>query len=212
MRIEGKQVVRREMRRILANLDARWASVAHIELCHHLIRLVESGMLGEVLHVLAWIPCFPGEVDLTPFIASMLRERHVYLPRLSSQGTMEFRRVREDWAANLEKGERGILQPQPSYGDPFESVIGERVLVVVPGLAFDRAGGRLGRGGGYYDRFLAERMLATAVRVGVCWEMQVVPSVPTDTHDLPMHWLCHEDGILNLSEGYNSMYATRPKA
>ncbi len=66
-------------------------------------------------------------------------------------------------------------------------------LVLVPGLAFDAGGGRLGRGGGFYDRFLPAAV--GAVRVGVCWSGQVVDAVPAEPHDVRVHMLVTEDGI-----------------
>jgi len=55
-------------------------------------------------------------------------------------------------------------------------------LVLVPGLAFTRDGGRLGRGGGFYDRLLGQPLLK-ARRIGVCFEVQIVQSVPLEGHD-----------------------------
>lgn len=60
-------------------------------------------------------------------------------------------------------------------------------VVLVPGLAFDRDGGRLGWGRGYYDRALATA--PHAARVGVCLEPGIVSHVPMEAHDLPMHWV-----------------------
>ncbi len=55
-------------------------------------------------------------------------------------------------------------------------------LIAVPGVAFDASGRRLGRGGGYYDATLAQ-LPAGAVRVGLAFEVQIVPSVPDEQHD-----------------------------
>lgn len=68
------------------------------------------------------------------------------------------------------------------------------ILVLVPGLAFDRSGHRLGRGRGFYDRFLAS--LAGAVTVGLCFSVQVVDLVPTGGNDLPVEWLATGTGIV----------------
>lgn len=55
-------------------------------------------------------------------------------------------------------------------------------LVLVPGLAFSRKGNRLGRGGGFYDRFLGKHC-ASATKVGVCFSFQVLDTIPTEPHD-----------------------------
>ena len=65
-------------------------------------------------------------------------------------------------------------------------------MILVPGLAFDLRGGRLGRGRGYYDRFLAG---ATGLRVGVCFEDQIVADVPLEPHDLRMDFVVTPSSI-----------------
>ena len=199
MPIERKRPMRSEMKLILANLDRRWEAVANIEVCHHLESLIPQCAPREVDEVLAWIPAFPGEVDLALFIASMLRKRRVYLPRVEGAGQMVFVRIHEDWASKLEKSPRGILQPTVGPdAELFDPTTEAQVAIVCPGLAFDRAGRRLGRGGGYYDRFLADQNLSGAVRIGVCYSVQIVPEIPADTHDIPMDYVCHERGVIGL--------------
>lgn len=73
-------------------------------------------------------------------------------------------------------------------------------LVLVPGLAFDRAGGRLGRGGGHYDRLLPG-LRGGCLRVGVCFREQVVASVPREVWDQTVDWLATEDGLCATEAG-----------
>jgi 5-formyltetrahydrofolate cyclo-ligase len=69
-------------------------------------------------------------------------------------------------------------------------------IVLVPGVLFDRRGGRLGRGQGYYDRFLS-RLRPSTVLVGVSAEALVSESpLPVDDHDVPMGWLATERGVV----------------
>jgi 5-formyltetrahydrofolate cyclo-ligase len=72
--------------------------------------------------------------------------------------------------------------------------------VVVPGVAFDRKGRRLGHGYGYYDRFLAT-LPDEAVRVGIAFLHQVVPEVPVDAWDVPVHSLVTEEGVIRVDPG-----------
>jgi 5-formyltetrahydrofolate cyclo-ligase len=67
-------------------------------------------------------------------------------------------------------------------------------VALVPGVAFDWAGGRLGRGRGYYDRLLPA-LSPTTLRVGVCFHRQVVLAVPRDPWDVVVDWLVTEDGL-----------------
>lgn len=69
----------------------------------------------------------------------------------------------------------------------------EIVGALVPGLAFDRNGGRLGRGRGYYDRFLQNW---NGIKVGVCWSHSLVSEVPMEEHDVKMDWIATEDEFI----------------
>ena len=71
--------------------------------------------------------------------------------------------------------------------------------VLVPGLAFDRRGHRLGRGAGVYDRFLAT-LPASTWRIGLVTAARLVDALPTEGHDAPMHAIVTEDGCLRISE------------
>ncbi len=78
-----------------------------------------------------------------------------------------------------EVGDFGIMEPQAEeYTGGFDTI-------VVPGVAFDKRGNRLGRGKGYYDRFLSKH--EGSYRLGVCFDFQVVEEVPTEDFDYPMH-------------------------
>ncbi len=93
---------------------------------------------------------------------------------------------------HLEPSRWGILEPREDLrADEAFSVAPESLdVVVVPGLAFTPAGDRLGYGAGYYDRLLAR---TEAQRFGVCFEVQVVPELPTSPADVPMHAIVTEN-------------------
>lgn len=84
-------------------------------------------------------------------------------------------------------GERGLLEPDPDRAEP----IGEEIdLVLVPGLAFDRNGGRIGYGAGFYDRFLAG---TPAVKVALAYSLQLIDAVPVEPHDVPVDRILTEE-------------------
>lgn len=84
----------------------------------------------------------------------------------------------------------GISEP---VGDNF-TALSEVDLVIVPGLAFDRSGNRMGRGKGYYDRFLS--LVAHAHKVGVCFNHQLVAKVPVEQHDVRLDAVCSPSGLV----------------
>ena len=69
-------------------------------------------------------------------------------------------------------------------------------LVIVPGVAFDRKGGRLGHGKGYYDRFLEA---TSAFRLALAFDCQMIETVPTEFHDVPMNAILSESGIIETN-------------
>lgn len=89
--------------------------------------------------------------------------------------------------AELEPGKWGILEPpRERWLEPEKQVApAELDLVMVPGVAFDRRGGRLGNGAGYYDRLLAD-VRSDTVLAGVCYEAQLIDRVTMSRHDVYM--------------------------
>ena len=81
---------------------------------------------------------------------------------------------------NLSKDKYGILEPDEDI-NPIE--VDAIDLVILPGLAFDNKGGRLGYGGGYYDKYLSN-ISDNAVKVALCYDFQVIDTVPMEEHDI----------------------------
>lgn len=85
----------------------------------------------------------------------------------------------------LEKGPLGIYQPP---GGLIKRIPLEEIeLIIVPAIAFDAKNLRLGRGKGYYDRFLSGKGLASAKTVGLAFRFQIVAPLPATGHDIPVH-------------------------
>lgn len=142
-------------------------------------------------HPARTIACFaaiPGEPMLLPLLVD-LPGRQWVLPRVDGE-TMTFHFVEPSITA-LQSGAFGIAEPPAdSPVCPIEDI----ELFLCPGMAFTPCGKRLGRGKGYYDRTLAVSS-GESTRVGVCFREQVHPELPTDPHDLPMHFLATPDGL-----------------
>ena len=76
--------------------------------------------------------------------------------------------------------------------------ISQLQLIIIPGIAFDGTGYRLGYGKGFYDRFLAK--CPDAVRVGLAYQMQIVEDTSPQTWDIPVHYIFTENGIIAISD------------
>lgn len=99
----------------------------------------------------------------------------------------------KDFNEELEIGYYNILAPKKE----FERIVPPDLinLVLVPGLAFDSDGYRTGYGGGYYDRFFANAN-KNIVKIGLCFDLQIVSEVPRDIYDIPVDYIITEDRII----------------
>ena len=191
--------LRKEMRTVVSQLDARWVQAAGRDLCGRLEALIEQeAQRRPITHILAMAAYFPGEVDLAAFIARALGTRAIYLPRVIGDRKMQFIRIDENWSAEVESGSFGIPEPPLEGGEAYDIAHADETVVIVPGLAFDPHGNRLGRGKGYYNAFLQPPM-TRALLIGIGWELQRVQEVPSDTDRAAMEWLCTERGVYRIS-------------
>jgi 5-formyltetrahydrofolate cyclo-ligase len=169
-----KAALRRAARLARDELSATDRTVASAAAEERLWRLPELRSVRTV----ALYAAHRGEVDLTG-LASRLGQRGVrtLLPRVRGDA-LEL--VAANLGSPLSPGYRGICEPRGPAIDP--EVVD---TIVVPGVAFDPTGGRLGQGGGHYDRLLAE-LPSDTTRIGVGFACQLVPSVPREPHDLAL--------------------------
>ena len=118
------------------------------------------------------------EVHTHDFITRWAGDKCFLLPCVKG-GELEIRRF--DGKERLCPGE-GFAIPEPT-GQLWDEP--EKIdLIIVPGVAFDRTGNRLGRGKGYYDKILKT---SAAFKIGVCFGFQLLDSVPVEEHDVPMN-------------------------
>ncbi len=123
-----------------------------------------------------------GEVSTYRMIDEALEMgKRVALPRCTSQGTLVPREIRNRHK-DLEKGAYGVYEPRRHKCPIRPDKIG---LIVVPGVAFDTKKTRIGRGKGYYDRFLKKLPPGTTT-IGLAFKFQVFENLPKDSHDVPV--------------------------
>ena len=143
------------------------------------------------IHIAVFIP-LPGEPDIwTPSQQLMATQAaRIYAPRMMPGNQLDLVMISNTTA--LLRGPFGVIEP------PFESnALADLTTldaIFIPGLAFSKDGGRLGFGGGWYDRLLA-RIPDKTIKIGVCWNELLIDSVPMDA------WDVHVDGILTQA-GY----------
>lgn len=136
----------------------------------------------------------PSEVDLRPLVRDLLRRgARVAFPRVAKDRDLHFAHV-----ASLDELRPGAFGVDEPHGDAIDLASLDAVLV--PGVAFDRRGARIGFGGGYYDRALAAIRAANpdAIFIGVAFCTQLVEEVPIEPWDILM------DQIVTERDGWNS--------
>lgn len=122
----------------------------------------------------------PDEVDTQMLIERLhAMGKTVILPAVTGDGIMETRIY--EGAKSLSVGAYGISEPIGSAYTDFSKID----VAIVPGMAFDRKGHRLGRGKGYYDRFLSDKPYIYTI--GICFGFQMINEVPSDKFDIPMN-------------------------
>lgn len=131
-----------------------------------------------------------GEVDLSSLFTRLPGWRWV-LPRVEADGSMTFR------DRDLPRETHRWGMEQPTDAGPVIP-LHEIDVFLTPGVAFDRSGGRLGNGGGFYDRVLATKR-GDSPAVGITVTRRVVDTVPMEPHDQRVDWLATEDGVIPCS-------------
>lgn len=119
----------------------------------------------------------PDEV-CTHNLIDELKDKKIILPKVIDKENMIL--CEYNSPVDLSKGAFNIMEPAGSIFESYDSID----LAVIPGMAFDARGNRLGRGKGYYDRTLSK--LARVYKIGVCFPFQLVDEVPTEATDIKM--------------------------
>lgn len=123
----------------------------------------------------------PDEVDTMDLLHKLRQSgKRVLLPKVTGESDMELREYNGD--DDLQTGSYGIKEP---CGERFDDFAGIKVAVI-PGMAFDKSGNRLGRGKGYYDRFLDKPEFRGLYKIGICFPFQMFETLPADKYDIRM--------------------------
>jgi 5-formyltetrahydrofolate cyclo-ligase len=187
---QTKETLRTELLRVRRGLPQDERSAAARALAGHALDLPELASAGTVAAYVS-VGAEPGTRDLLDLLRG--RGTRVLLPVLLPGNDL-------DWAAyggpgSLLPAGRGLLEPRSTRLGPREVLTAD--VVLLPGLAVDAHGMRLGRGGGSYDRVL-ERLAAAGARpalVVLLYAHEVVARVPVEPHDHPVHAVITPEGV-----------------
>jgi len=194
--MKDKRQIRAEMKAALKAMAPEAAAGASRAACRQIVGQRE---FADARTVMIFLP-MPGEIDARDIArAAWAAHKRVVVPKVrrGRRGLMDAIEIRS-LEADLEVSGWGI--PEPTCDKPFDA--GELDLIVVPALAFDRRGNRLGRGGGYYDRFL-RRVGGGSLLCGLAFACQLLDELPTEPHDRTVDMVASDEEFLRFGRGDN---------
>ena len=169
---------KKELRRQIKTLKAQYSLDEKKELSRLVWRQLESHPLFRDARVVLLYWSMDDEVYTHDYVLKWAASKKILLPCVKGD-FLELREFRG--MESLHPGEGfGILEPVGELFTDYASID----AIVVPGVAFDLNGNRLGRGRGYYDRIL--KQTDAAAKIGICFDFQLLPDVPVDALDVPM--------------------------
>ena len=159
------------------------------------LKLKENSFFNDSINVMVYLD-FKHEVKTDTIINYCLQNnKKVYVP-ICIPETHELCISRITSLDQLQTGHFGIREPFPEHIRLSDSRLLD--LVLVPGVAFDASGNRIGFGAGYYDRFL-KRLRPDAVKAALAYSFQVVEHVPSDEYDIPADYIVTENNTILCS-------------
>jgi 5-formyltetrahydrofolate cyclo-ligase len=195
MNIQARKLTLRQ--RIIAARE-NMAAAERLRLSHTILDAVSSlPAYRQAATILGYLN-FGAELDTEHWMAQALRDgKRVLLPRANKASKhLDLYRV-QDLQLDVAPGSWGIREPLIERCIK-EEALGTIDLILLPGVAFTRDGGRLGYGGGFYDRLLA-RMPHRPALVAAAFGLQVVEDIPLEDTDRAVEWLVTENEILRCN-------------
>ena len=172
-------MLKSELRRLMRQRKVQFTQQQLCELSLPIVSRIRP-LIADVQTIVAYYS-LPDEVYTHEFIDELIAQgKRVYLPHVVSDDDMVL--CSYSGAESMKEGAFGIMEPvgREMLGDENIDVM------LVPGMAFDACGNRLGRGKGYYDRFLSSLSTPRPKLLGVCFDFQKVDVVPTESCDIPV--------------------------
>ncbi len=173
-----KSDLRAHIRERLEKISLAVRTVESMDLCARLEPQLRSA------HTILFYAPLVDELDVWPLLEKLLKTNQVCaLPAFDAEKQFYSARRVKNLETDVFTGKFGVSEPLPEC----EIIPLNRFdLVLVPGMAFDESGNRLGRGKGFYDRILAE---ASGIKCGVGYDFQLLESMPTESHDAKVNFI-----------------------
>jgi len=168
-------------------LDIQWLTNASLHIAAHIQRL-EAFITAERI---ALYKAIAGEVDLEClFSACWDQDKRTFIP-VFDRALKAYKMAEITAETRYITGHYGIQEPETPSLVPIDDID----LIILPGVAFDTNGNRLGRGGGYYDRMLDGFSGKT---VAAAFEFQLISNIPNESHDMPVNCIVTESKVVDV--------------
>lgn len=183
-----KKQIRKDILRVRQAMDLKETTLKSGLICE---KIREMKLLRDADTVMSYIP-FRNEVDTCSLFSELWdKGKRVVIPACDVEN-IALIPSQINSMEDLKPGTWGILEPKPECLRPVDP--GEIDLVIVPGVAFDSFGNRLGYGGGYYDRFIP-RLKPDTLKIAVAFKMQIVEHLVPGEYDQPMDMVITEEYV-----------------
>jgi 5-formyltetrahydrofolate cyclo-ligase len=181
----AKASLRQKMRARISQISLTVRMAESMELCGRLEPQLQSA------HAILFFAPLPDELDVWPLLQKLLPAKKICaLPAFDADQQHYVTRRVKDLESDIMPGKFGISEPLATCEtipmDDFD-------LVLVPGMAFDLNGHRLGRGRGFYDRILSA---ASGIKCGVAYDFQLLEKIPTEPHDARVNFIFTPNGCV----------------
>jgi 5-formyltetrahydrofolate cyclo-ligase len=190
--LSAKASLRQQVRELLNAMTGQQREAASLQICS---RLRQQAVWKSAGSILFFAP-LPGEPDIWPLLEEALPARKtVALPRFSPAARTYLAARIQNPEHDLRRGQLGIREPTETCA---EFPLNRLDLVLVPGVAFDLQGRRLGRGKGFYDRLLAG---VCGAKCGVAFDEQIVNAVPVGLLDIHLDFILTPTRLVEVKRG-----------
>jgi 5-formyltetrahydrofolate cyclo-ligase len=174
----SKADMRQKIRAALEKISPAVRAVESIDLCERLKAQIPSA------HTILFFAPLPDELDIWPVLElSLALGTNCALPFFDEEKKTYGARLLNTLATDIVVGKFGVREPAASCAEIPPTKFD---LVLVPGMAFDLHGNRLGRGQGFYDRILTE---TSGIKCGVAYDFQLLETIPTEPHDAKVDFI-----------------------
>ena len=181
---------KKEIRKLISDKKKQYSEERLKEISTEIMQKLEENVIFKCSKTIMLYYSLPDEVYTHDFINKWYDKKNIVLPVISENNiSLKLYRGKESMC----KGAYNIEEPTGEYFTDITSLD----MAIVPGIAFDLDGNRLGRGKGFYDRFLSS---INTFKIGVCFDFQICKEIPTNNLDIPMDEIWTENGYINKKQ------------